>query len=105
MADNKDNKQKIQELMSKVKKRFGNESINILDSKRNLDLPNVPTRIMSLDLAIGIGGIPKGRIIELYGDSSAGKCLAYETYTNLLVEEEFYQFLVKEGYIQYGKES
>ena len=60
-------------LQGKVQKRFGKESITTLNGKVNLDIPHIPSEILSLDLAVGIGGIPKGRIIELFGDSSAGK--------------------------------
>lgn len=71
---NQDDKKKaLDGLMGKVQKRFGKESINTLNGKVNLDIPHIPSDILSLDLALGIGGIPKGRIIELFGDSSAGK--------------------------------
>ena len=43
-------------------------------------MPAIPTNIVSLDKALGIGGIPKGRIIELYGSESGGKCLPADTY-------------------------
>jgi recombination protein RecA len=71
---NADEKKKaLSDVMGKIQKIHGKESISVLDNKVNLDIPNIPSGLMSLDLAVGIGGIPKGRIIELYGDNSAGK--------------------------------
>lgn len=68
-----DKKKALSDVMSKIQKIHGKESISVLDNKVNLDIPNIPSNLMSLDLAVGIGGIPKGRIIEFYGDNSAGK--------------------------------
>jgi len=68
-----DKKKALNDVMGKIQKIHGKESISVLDNKVNLDIPHVPSGIMSLDLAVGIGGLPKGRIIELYGDNSAGK--------------------------------
>lgn len=60
-------------LLSMVKKKHGEESIMKLDAKTNMSIPVIPSGILSLDLACGVGGLPKGRIIEMYGDESAGK--------------------------------
>jgi recombination protein RecA len=68
-----DKKKALNDVMGKIQKIHGKESISVLDNKVNLDIPHIPSGIMSLDLAVGIGGLPKGRIIELYGDNSAGK--------------------------------
>lgn len=68
-----DRKKALDSLQSKVQKRFGKESITTLNGKVNLEIPHIPSQILSLDLALGVGGIPKGRIIEFFGDSSAGK--------------------------------
>lgn len=71
---NQDEKKKaLSDVLGKIQKVHGKESISVLDNKVNLDIPNIPSNIMALDLAVGIGGIPKGRIIEFYGDNSAGK--------------------------------
>jgi len=66
-------KNALQSISSLIQKNHGKESMTILDSKVNLNIPNIPSEILSLDLALGIGGLPKGRIIEFYGDNSAGK--------------------------------
>lgn len=63
----------LSDIMSKIQKTHGKESITKLDGSVNLDIPNIPSEILSLDVACGIGGLPKGRIIEFYGDNSAGK--------------------------------
>lgn len=60
-------------LLAMVKKKHGDESIMKLDGKTNMNIPVIPSGILSLDLACGVGGLPKGRIIEMYGDESAGK--------------------------------
>lgn len=67
-------------LLSMVKKKHGEESITKLDSKTNMNIPVIPSGILSLDLACGVGGLPKGRIVEIYGDESSGKttlCFQY----------------------------
>lgn len=67
-------------LLAMVKKKHGEDSITKLDGKTNMTIPVIPSGILSLDLACGVGGLPKGRIIEIYGDESAGKttlCLQY----------------------------
>lgn len=68
-----DKNKALLDLLGKTQKRFGKESIKQLDGKVDLNIPNIPSGILSLDLAIGIGGLPKGRIVEFYGDNSAGK--------------------------------
>lgn len=66
-------KKALAQIHQSIQKEHGKESVTVLDNKRNLDIPNVPTGIMELDLAIGIGGMPLGRIIEIFGPNSAGK--------------------------------
>ena len=60
--------------LSKIEKQFGKGSVMKLgESNTNLNIQAIPTGCLSLDLAIGIGGIPRGRIIEIYGPESSGK--------------------------------
>jgi recombination protein RecA len=67
-------KQKALELaLGQIEKRFGKGSIMKLGDTRLLDVEVVPSGCLSLDIALGIGGIPKGRIIEVYGPESSGK--------------------------------
>ncbi len=69
------NKKKALDLaLSTIEKQFGKGAIMKLDGSNQEDkIPEIPTGCLSLDLALGIGGIPKGRIIEIYGPESSGK--------------------------------
>lgn len=60
--------------LSQIEKQFGKGSIMKLgDSNGNMNVETVPTGSLSLDIALGLGGIPKGRIVEIYGPESSGK--------------------------------
>lgn len=59
--------------ISKIEKDFGKGSIMKLGDKSSTQVESTPTGALSLDIALGIGGIPKGRIIEIYGPESSGK--------------------------------
>ncbi len=73
-AEGKDNKIKLLEAtVDEIRGRFGDGSIMKLGEARHVDVGAIPTGAVSLDLALGIGGIPKGRIIEVYGPESSGK--------------------------------
>jgi len=56
-----------------IKKRFGDGAIIRLGEATHLDVEAIPTGSISLDIALGIGGIPRGRVIEIYGPEMAGK--------------------------------
>jgi len=72
---NDGNKKKALDLaLSTIEKQFGKGAIMKLDQDgKQAKVPAIPTGCLSLDLALGIGGIPKGRIIEIYGPESSGK--------------------------------
>ena len=60
--------------LSQIEKQFGKGSVMKLgDTGANMNIETVPTGSLSLDIALGLGGIPKGRIIEIYGPESSGK--------------------------------
>ena len=59
--------------LSNIKKRFGDGAIIRLGEATHLDVEAIPTGSISLDIALGIGGIPRGRVIEIYGPEMAGK--------------------------------
>jgi recombination protein RecA len=59
--------------VEQIKERFGDGSIMLLSEARKVDVDVIPTGSISLDLALGVGGIPRGRIIEVYGPESSGK--------------------------------
>ncbi len=67
-------KQKALELaLQQIEKQFGKGSIMRMGEKKHVDVPAIPTGAISLDMAIGIGGIPRGRIVEIFGPESSGK--------------------------------
>ncbi len=60
--------------LAQIEKQFGKGSVMKLgDTNNNMNIETVPTGSLSLDIALGLGGIPKGRIIEIYGPESSGK--------------------------------
>ena len=63
--------------ISNIEKQFGKGSVMKLgDAKVNFNVESVPTGSLSLDIALGLGGVPKGRVIEIYGPESSGKTTA-----------------------------
>ncbi len=63
----------IEETMAKIEKDFGKGSIMMLGENQKMNIEAISTGSLGLDLALGIGGLPKGRIIEIYGPESSGK--------------------------------
>jgi len=63
----------LDKAIESIKKQFGDGSIMRLGEARRVDVDSTPTGSTSLDIALGVGGIPKGRIIEIYGPESSGK--------------------------------
>lgn len=59
--------------IEQIKQRFGEGSIMRLGEARRTDVDAIPTGCLSLDLALGIGGVPRGRVIEIYGPEASGK--------------------------------
>lgn len=59
--------------VKRIEKQFGKGSIMRLGDTASLDVDAIPTGALPLDVALGVGGIPRGRIIELYGNESSGK--------------------------------
>ena len=59
--------------LEKIEKDYGKGSIMRLGDKVAINVDSIPTGALALDLALGIGGIPRGRIIEVYGPESSGK--------------------------------
>ena len=75
MAMNKDDKLKaLDAAITQIEKSYGKGSVMKLgDSRANMNIETVPTGSLSLDIALGLGGVPKGRIVEIYGPESSGK--------------------------------
>ena len=63
----------LESTIAGIKKKYGDGSIMKLGAKNTLPVEAIPTGSMSLDLALGIGGIPRGRVTEIYGPESSGK--------------------------------
>ncbi len=63
----------LQEAVDEIKQRFGEGAIMKLREVRPVDVDVVPTGSISLDMALGVGGVPRGRVIEIYGPESSGK--------------------------------
>ncbi len=60
--------------LAQIEKQYGKGSVMKLgDNRKNLNVETIPTGSLSLDIALGIGGIPKGRVVEVYGPESSGK--------------------------------
>jgi recombination protein RecA len=59
--------------IANIQKRFGEGAIMRLGSARNMLVEAIPTGSLSLDLALGVGGVPRGRVVEIYGPESSGK--------------------------------
>ena len=66
-------KKDLQEAIEEIKQRFGEGAIMKLKEVRAVDVDVIPTGAISLDLALGVGGIPRGRVIEIFGPESTGK--------------------------------
>ena len=74
MEDIKKEKIKALDLaMHQIERSFGKGSIMKLGSDFAVDIPSIPTGIMTLDIALGVNGIPRGRVIEIFGQESSGK--------------------------------
>lgn len=68
-----DAKKNIDAIVDEIKGKFGDGLIMKLGDVRKVDVEAIPTGSLSLDIALGIGGVPRGRIIEVYGPESSGK--------------------------------
>ncbi len=73
MERNIEKQKALDTVMGQIEKAYGKGSIMRLGDSANINVEFVPTGSLSLDLALGIGGVPKGRIIEIYGPESSGK--------------------------------
>ena len=72
-APAEDRKRAIEAAMGQIEKMYGKGSIMRLGENTGIVVESIPTGSLSLDIALGIGGVPKGRIIEIYGPESSGK--------------------------------
>ena len=70
---NEEKKKALDNVFGQIEKQFGKGSVMRLGEKADTQIDAVPTGALALDIALGIGGVPRGRIIEIYGPESSGK--------------------------------
>ena len=68
-----DKKKALETALQQIEKNFGKGSVMRLGDTPSMNVEAIPTGSLALDLALGIGGVPRGRIIEIYGPESSGK--------------------------------
>ncbi|WP_420316606.1 recombinase RecA [Ekhidna sp.] len=73
MADASEKQKALQITIDKLEKTYGKGTVMKLSDEKVMDVPTISTGSLSLDIALGVGGIPRGRIIEVYGPESSGK--------------------------------
>ena len=73
MSENIEKKKALEAAMSQIEKQFGKGSVMKLGEYKAMEVEAIPTGALSLDIALGIGGVPRGRIIEVFGPESSGK--------------------------------
>ena len=72
-TDNLEKKKALEAALGQIEKQFGKGSVMKLGEYKAMNVEAIPTGALSLDIALGIGGIPRGRIIEIFGPESSGK--------------------------------
>ena len=73
MSENSEKKKALDAALSQIEKQFGKGSVMKLGEYKAMEVEAISTGALSLDMALGIGGLPRGRIIEVYGPESSGK--------------------------------
>lgn len=73
MADNAEKLKALQLTIDKLEKTYGKGTVMKLSDERVVDVPAISTGSLGLDMALGVGGIPRGRVTEIYGPESSGK--------------------------------
>src|SRR5947199_1991666 len=68
-----DNQKELDSLLSSLQEKFGEGAIMKLGDVSKVDVAVIPTGSFSLDLALGVGGLPRGRVVEIFGPESSGK--------------------------------
>ncbi|MEK7642685.1 MAG: recombinase RecA [Patescibacteria group bacterium] len=64
---------RVADTIKEIKSKFGEDAIMMLGEKPHVDINTIPTGSIGLDMALGVGGVPRGRIIEIFGPESSGK--------------------------------
>jgi len=63
----------VDQAISQIERQFGRGSIMKMGKERVIDVPAIPTGSLALDIALGVGGVPRGRVVEIFGPESSGK--------------------------------
>jgi len=71
--DSMDRERAVEQAISQIEKQFGRGSIMKMGEERVIDIPAISTGSLALDIAVGIGGVPRGRVLEVFGPESSGK--------------------------------
>ena len=90
MIKDDDKKKALDAALAQIEKQYGKGSVMKLgDSSANMNIEVIPTGSLSLDIALGLGGVPRGRIIEVFGPESSGKTTVHyillQRYRNVAV--------------------
>ncbi len=84
----------IKEVLGLISKKYGKTAVFKMSEKKLVNVDSISTQSLSLDAALGVGGMPRGRISEIYGPESAGKCVTKDSYISnpkgLLTLEEIF---------------
>lgn len=73
VQDKDERRKALDAAMAQIEKQFGQGAVMRLGDKSQVEIDTIPTGALTLDIALGIGGLPRGRIIEIYGPESSGK--------------------------------
>ena len=70
----------LETALVQIERQFGKGSVMRLGQEGHVPVEVIPTGSIALDVALGLGGLPRGRIVEIYGPESSGKCATADTY-------------------------
>jgi recombination protein RecA len=73
MAEHADRDRAVEQAISQIERQFGRGSIMKMGEEKVLDIPAISSGSLALDVALGIGGVPRGRVVEIFGPESSGK--------------------------------
>jgi recombination protein RecA len=96
MANDKNRERAVDQAISQIERQFGRGSIMKMGEEKVLDIPAISTGSIALNLALGIGGVPRGRVVEIYGPESSGKTTLADTGEQAL---DIAEILVRSGAI------
>lgn len=73
MANGDEKKKALEMVFSQIERQFGKGAVMKLGEAAHMNIDTIPTGALGLDIALGVGGFPRGRIIEIYGPEASGK--------------------------------